>query len=105
MRKAILMSGLILSCMSPAFAQFHPPSAPVVWGPPPSIPPPAPDRAYRRLVSELAELRQIGLELRASDGGTLTAEHRDSLQMRIDAAFAVYRRHHNSGWQRTRLRQ
>ena len=93
MRKALLMTGLILGCLSPAFAA---PSgtghAPIVYGPPPSIPPPAPDRSYRRLVSELTELREIALELQASDGGTLTAEHSDQIQARIDAAFANYRR-------------
>ena len=92
MRKALLVAGLILGGMSPAFAAPNPGYAPVVYGPPPSIPPPAPDRAYRRLVSELTELRQIALELQVSDGGTLTEEHSDYIQARIDAAFAVYRR-------------
>ena len=95
-KKALLLSGLILSCLSPAIAERLPPPTPVVNGPPPSIPPPAPDRAFRRLTSELVELRRIALELQASDGGTLTEEHRVYIQARIDAAFAVYRRHHNS---------
>ena len=92
MRRALLVSGLILGCMSPAFAAPPPGLSSTYYGPPPSIPPPAPDRAYRRLVSELTELREIALELQASDGGTLTAEHSDYIQARIDAAFAVYRR-------------
>ena len=99
MRKAFLLSALLLSSVSPAFAAILPPAAPVVYGPPPSIPPPAPDRAFRRLVSELTELRESALALRASDGGTLTVEHRDSIQGQIDEAFAVYRRHRrNSSW-------
>ena len=92
MRTARLMSGLFLGCMSPAFAAPPPGHEPMYYGPPPSIPPPATDRAYRRLVSELTELRRVALELQASDGGTLTAEHSDYIQARIDAAFADYRR-------------
>ena len=92
MRKAFLITGIILSCMSPAFGAPPPGLSSTYYGPPPSIPPPAPDRAYRRLVSELTELREIALELQASDGGTLTAEHSDQIQARIDAAFAAYRR-------------
>ena len=92
MRRAFLLSGLILGCLSPAFAAPPAGLSSTYYGPPPSIPPPAPDRAYRRLVSELTELREIALELQASDGGTLTAEHSDYIQMRIDAAFADYRR-------------
>jgi len=95
MRKAFSMSGLILSCMSPAFAAPPPGHEPAYYGPPESIPPPARDRAFDRLVSELTDLREIALELQASDGGTLTAEHSDYIQERIDAAFAVYRRHHD----------
>ena len=98
MRKAFLLSALILGCMAPAFATPLPPAAPVYYGPPPSIPPPAPDRAFRRLTAQMVELRRTALELRESDGGTLTAEHRDSIQTKIDAAFALYRRHHNAGW-------
>jgi len=93
MREAFSMSGLILSCMSPAFAAPPPGHEPAYYGPPESIPPPARDRAFDRLVSELTDLREIALELQASDGGTLTAEHSDYIQERIDAAFAVYRRH------------
>ena len=93
MRKAFSMSGLILSCMSPAFAAPPPGHEPAYYGPPESIPPPARDRAFDRLVSELTDLREIALELQASDGGTLTTEHRDSIQTRLDAAHLRY---HNS---------
>jgi hypothetical protein len=92
MRKAFLMCGLILGCVSPALAAPPPGFEPMYYGPPPSIPPPSADRAYRRLVAELTELREMALELQASDGGTLTAEHSDYIQTRIDAAFAEYRR-------------
>ena len=90
MRKAFLLTGLILGCMSPAVAAPLPPSHPIVYGPPASIPPPR-DRAFIRLRSELRDLREIGLALRESDGGTLTTEHRDFIQTRIDAALAAYR--------------
>ncbi|HEV2817700.1 MAG TPA: hypothetical protein VGW40_10850 [Allosphingosinicella sp.] len=96
MRKAFLLTGLILGCMSPAVASGPLPApAPLVNGPPAAIPPPARDRAFIRLRSELRDLRRIGLALRESDGGTLTREHRDFIQARIDDAFAAYRRHHS----------
>ena len=82
--------------MPPAAAAPLPASAPIVNGPPASIPPPRSDRSLIRLRSELRDLRRIGLELRASDGGTLTTEHRDFIQTRIDAALAAYRRFHNA---------
>ena len=99
MRKALLLSALILGCASPAFASPQDLGTQGYYGPPASIAPPAPDRAFRRLTSRLVELRRIALEMRASDGGTLTAEHSDSIQAKIDAAFAAYRRHRrNSTW-------
>jgi len=93
MRKAFLLTGLILSCMSPAVAQLLPAPAPIVNGPPAPTLPPRRSPGYTRLMSELRDLREIALALRESDGGTLTTEHRDSIQTRIDAA---YRRYHNS---------
>jgi hypothetical protein len=45
------------------------------------------------LRSEIIDLRARAIALQASDGGTLTAEHRDYIQVRIDAA---YRRYHDS---------
>ena len=97
MRNALLLSGFILSCASPAFAQTIPATAPLgVNIPPPSIPAPRRDRDFDRLVSELTEVRQDALELRESDGGTLSDEHRDAVQARIDDAFARYRRNRSS---------
>lgn len=92
MRKAFLLTGLILSCVSPAVAAPVR-DTPIVYGPPASIPPPRRDRAFILLRSEIIDLRQLGLALQASDGGTLKTEHRDFIQTRIDAA---YRRYHNS---------
>lgn len=99
MRKALLLSALILGCTSPAFASPQDLGTQAFYGPPASIPPPARDRAFRRLASQLDDLRRIALEMRARDGGTLTSEHSDSIQVKIDAAFAAYRRHRrNSTW-------
>jgi len=99
MRKALFLSALILGCTSPGFAAPADLANPVFYSPPASMAPPAPDRAFRRLTSRLGELRRIALEMRESDGGTLTAEHSDSIQVKIDAAFAAYRRHRrNSTW-------
>ena len=91
MRTAVLLTALILGCVSPAVAAPSPPGpSPVLYGPPsPSFPQRA-NPAYIRLRSELLELRRVGLEWRASDGGTLSAEHRDALQARIDAAYQRY---------------
>lgn len=91
MRNIVFLASLVLGGAAPALALPSPPLAPVVNAPPPAIPP-ARDRDFLRLNSELLEIRRLGLELRADDGGTLTAEHRDLVQARIDAAFAEYRR-------------
>lgn len=40
------------------------------------------------LLRELTALRQEGLELREADGGTLTDEHRDYLQTKLDKIWA-----------------
>jgi hypothetical protein len=93
MKKAALLTTLILSCMSPAVAQRLPASAPIVNGPPAPILPPRVSPGYTRLISELRDLREIALALREEDGGTLTTEHRASIQTQIDAA---YRRYHNA---------
>jgi hypothetical protein len=91
MKKAFLLTALILGCMAPAFAEPYP--APMIYQPPgPSLPPRS-DRAFILLRSEMIDLRRLGLALQASDGGTLTTEHRDEIQARIDAA---YRRYHNA---------
>ena len=62
MRKALFMSGLILGCMSPAFSAPPPGHEPAYYGPPESIPPPARDRAFDRLVAELTELLHTDFE-------------------------------------------
>ena len=95
MRKAFLLTGLILGCMSPSVAssQAAPFAAPLYVSAPASVPPQRSDPAFTLLRSELMDLRRQGLALRASDGGTLTAEHRDYIQVRIDAA---YRRYHEA---------
>ena len=80
MKKTFLLAGLILSWISPAAAQMPPP---------PAMPPRA-DPAFLRLRDELAALRQEAIALQASDGGTLTTEHRDSIQTRLDAAHLRY---------------
>ena len=43
------------------------------------------------LLRELAALRHEGLELRDADGGTLTDEHRDYLQTKLDRILAEAR--------------
>ena len=80
MKKTFLLAGLILSWMSPADAQIPPP---------PAMPPRA-DPAFLQLRDQLTALRQEAVALQASDGGTLTTEHRDSIQTRIDAAYLRY---------------
>lgn len=96
MRKAFLLTCLILGGMSPAAAQLMLPGTPPIAAapapglPPRSIPPHA-DRAFNQLRSEIIDLRHQALALQASDGGRLTNEHRDTIQTRIDAA---YRRYH-----------
>jgi hypothetical protein len=96
MRKAFLLTGLVLGCVSPAAAQLMlPGSPPIAAAPAPGLPqrsiPPHGDRAFNQLRSEIIDLREQALALQASDGGTLTNEHRDTIQTRIDAA---YRRYH-----------
>ena len=96
MRKAVLSAVLILGLMPPAFAQ--PASgtrpafgSPVYYGPPAPSLPPRGDRAFLRLKSRMIDLRQQAIALQASDGGTLTPEHRDFIQARIDLAYRRYR--------------
>jgi hypothetical protein len=91
MRTAFLLTALILGCVSPAAASPMPPSTPAYLGPPAPVFPQRADRAFFRLRSEIVELRRIGMEMRAGDGGRLTREHRDDLQARIDAAYQRYR--------------
>jgi hypothetical protein len=95
MRKASLLAGLILSCTSPAVAQLMlPGTPPIAAAPSPSLPlrtiPRHGNRAFNQLRSEIIDLRQQALALRASDGGRLTSEHRDTIQTRIDAAYRRY---------------
>ena len=95
MRKALLLAGLFVSCTSPGVAA--PPATPSfgspVWSGPPGVSvPQRSDRAFTLLRSEIIGLRQEAIALQASDGGTLTAEHRDSIQTRIDAAYQQYYR-------------
>ena len=86
MRKAVLLTGAVLGCVSPVAAQLSVAPAPIIYGPPgPSLPPRV-TPGYTRLMSELRGLRQDALALLESDGGRLTAEHRDLIQARIDAA-------------------
>jgi hypothetical protein len=94
MRKAFLLTGLMLSCMSPAVA-LEPgspmlPGSPMVYGPPGPSLPQRRDRAFTLLRSEIIDLRHQAIALKASDGGTLTTEHRDGIQARIDAAYQRY---------------
>jgi hypothetical protein len=93
MRQAFLLTGIMLSCISPAVASPLPPPSPIIYGPPASVPAPRRDRAFVLLRSEIIDLRQVGLAFQASDGGKMTTEHRDYLQARIDAA---YQRYHDS---------
>ncbi|MBV9884081.1 MAG: hypothetical protein JO276_13815 [Sphingomonadaceae bacterium] len=87
MRKAVLLTGVILSCISPAAAQTQLTPAPIIYGPPgPSLPLRV-TPGYTRLIAELRGLREEALALRESDGGRLTTEHRDFIQARIDAAY------------------
>lgn len=91
MRTAFLLTVLIIGCVSTADAAPMPASTPAYLGPPAPIFPRRADPAFIRLRSEIIALRRIGIEWRASDGGTLTAAHRDELQTRIDAAYQRYR--------------
>jgi hypothetical protein len=93
MRKAFLLTGLIVGCTSPALASPSPalPGAPLIYQPPSAMPPPRIDRAFETLRSEIIDLRQRALALRASDGGKLTSEHRDTIQAQIDEAYRRYR--------------
>ena len=91
MRKAFLLTGIILGCASPAVASPSLPGAPLIYGPPASTPPPRIDHGFALLRSEIIDLRQRALALRASDGGKLTTEHRDLIQTQIDAAYRRYR--------------
>jgi hypothetical protein len=43
------------------------------------------DRRGEKIRSELIQLRDEGLKLRAADGGTLSDEHRAYLQQKLDA--------------------
>ena len=90
MRKACLLAGLIISCMSPAVAQHLPAPAPIVNGPPSPNFPARVTPGYTRLMSELRDLRATALALREEDGGKLTAEHSASIQAQIDAAYLRY---------------
>ena len=95
MRKPLLLAGLIVGCASPGGAS--PPAtpsfgSPVWFGPPGVSVPQRSDRAFTLLRSVIVGLRQEAIALQASDGGTLTAEHRDSIQTRIDAAYQQYYR-------------
>lgn len=91
MRTSFLLTALMLGCVAPAAAAPMPPATPAYLGPPAPIFPRRADPAFLRLRSEIVELRRVGLTWRASDGGTLTPEHRDELQARIDAAYQRYR--------------
>ena len=95
MRRAFLLTGLILGCMSPAVAQLLPGSPPIAMAPGPSLPqrtiPPHGNRAFNQLRSEIIALREEAIAMQAGDGGTLTTEHRDNIQSRIDAAYRRYR--------------
>ena len=46
----------------------------------------------RQLLGQLAEVRKDALAQRATDGGTLTDQHRAALQARIDRLYASYRK-------------
>jgi hypothetical protein len=95
MRNAVLPAVLILGFMPPAVAQPAPGTpptfgSPVYYGAPGPFVPPRADRAFLRLKSRMIDLRQQAIALQASDGGTLTPEHRDFIQAKINLAYRRY---------------
>ena len=93
MRRVFFLAGLILAGMSPAIASAQGLSfsgSTMITGP--AGPPSRTDRAFTLLRSQIIALRQEAIALQARDGGTLTAEHRDAIQERIDAAYQRYYR-------------